>query len=403
VLVVGDRSCGKIETNGRTTTVGRDRPVTRGALVKFRIDRDVLADGVGWAARTLPSRPTLPVLAALRLDAGEDTLRVAGYDHEVFGEVTVPAEVADAGVALVSGRLLADIVRSLPSRPVDMVCEAGKVSVTCGSSRFTLQSLPVEEYPSLPDLPETVGRVPGALLAEAVSQVAVASGRDDMLPVLTGIRIEIDGDLLTLAATDRYRLAVRELPWQPARPGTSAVALVPARSLAETARSLGHDDVEIGLGASGLLGLATPDRRSTARLIDGEFPKYRTLFPSESSTIARVDTAALVESVKRVSLVADRNSPVRLTFGPDEVTLEASSGDDAQASESLPAQVTGEGLTIGFNPGYFLDGLGAIDAPTAVLAFTQPARPAVLQGADDLDAPPDPDYRYLLMPVRLAG
>jgi DNA polymerase III subunit beta len=321
----------------------------------------------------------------------------------VFGEVSVNADVAGGGVALVSGRLLADITRSLPSRPVDVVSEAGKVALTCGSSRFTLQSLPVEDYPTLPEVPETVGRVPGPVLAEAVAQVVVAAGRDDMLPVLTGIRVEIEGEQLTLAATDRYRLAVRELSWEPTRPGTSAVALVPARSLAETARSLGTGEVEIGLGSGGLLGLSTADRRSTARLIDGEFPKYRTLFPSESPTVARMDTAALVDSVKRVALVADRNSPVRLTFGPDEVTLEASSGEDAQASESLPAHVTGDGLTIGFNPTFLLDGLGAIDAPTAVLGFTQPARPAVLQGAPEPDAAPNPDYRYLLMPVRLAG
>jgi DNA polymerase-3 subunit beta len=398
VHVVALGVCGRIPGTSQTTD-GH----TKGALVKFRIDRDVLAEGVSWAARTLPNRPTLPVLAALRLQATDDRLQVAGYDHEVFGEVTVTADVEDGGVGLVSGRLLADITRSLPSRPVDVVAEAGKVSLTCGSSRFTLQSLPVEDYPSLPDLPETVGRVPGAALAEAVSQVAVAAGRDDMLPVLTGIRVEIEGDLLTLAATDRYRLAVRELAWHPTRPGTSAVALVPARSLADTARSLGSGDVEIGLGASGLLGLSTADRRSTARLIDGEFPKYRTLFPSESSTQARVDTSGLVESVKRVALVADRNSPVRLTFAADEVTLEASSGDDAQASESLPAQVDGEGLTIGFNPGYLLDGLGAIDAPTALFGFTQAGRPAVIQGADDMTGPPHADYRYLLMPVRLAG
>lgn len=371
--------------------------------MRFRIERDVLADGVAWAARTLPSRPTLPVLAALRLDADADAVRVAGYDHEVFGEVSFDADVADAGVSLVSGRLLADITRALPSRPVDLVAEAGKVTVTCGSSRFTLQSLPVEDYPTLPEVPETVGRIPGPVLAEAVSQVVVASGRDDMLPVLTGIRIEIEGDQLTLAATDRYRLAVRELAWEPVRPGTSAVALVPARSLAETAKSFGSGDVEIGLDTSGLLGLSTSDRRTTARLIDGEFPKYRTLFPSESATTARIDTAQLVESVKRVALVADRSSPVRMTFGEDEVTLEASSGEDAQASESLPGQVVGEGLTIGFNPSYLLDGLGAIDAPVAVMSFTQPARPAVLQGAEDMDAPTHPDYRYLLMPVRLAG
>ncbi len=200
--------------------------------MKFRIDRDVLAEAVSWAARTLPNRPTLPVLAALRIDASADSVRIAGYDQELFGEVTFPADVDDPGVALVSGRLMADITRSLPSRPVDLVAEAGKMSLTCGSSRFTLQSLPVEDYPALPEVPETVGRISGALLAEAVAQVVVAAGRDDMLPVLTGIRVEIDDEQLTLAATDRYRLAVRELTWEPTRPGTSAVALVPARSLA---------------------------------------------------------------------------------------------------------------------------------------------------------------------------
>jgi len=391
--------CGSIAT----TTLSQAPAGQKGTAVKFRIERDVLAEGVAWAARTLPSRPTLPVLAALRIEADADSVRVAGYDHEVFGQVAFDADVADSGVALVSGRLLADITRALPSRPVDLVAEAGKVTLTCGSSRFTLQSLPVEDYPTLPDVPETVGAIPGPVLAEAVAQVAVASGRDDMLPVLTGIRIEIEDDRLTLAATDRYRLAVRELAWTPVRPGTSAVALVPARSLADSAKSFGSGDVEIGLGSSGLLGLSTTDRRSTARLIDGEFPKYRTLFPSESATVARLSTASLVESVKRVALVADRSSPVRLTFGDDDVTLEASSGEDAQASESLPADVVGEGLTIGFNPGYLLDGLGAIDAPVAVLSFTQAGRPAVLQGADDMDSPTHPDYRYLLMPVRLAG
>lgn len=371
--------------------------------MKFRIERDVLAQGVAWAARTLPSRPTLPVLAALRIEASSDAVGVAGYDHEVFGQVSLRADVADSGVALVSGRLLADITKSLPARPVDLIAEAGKVTLTCGSSRFTLHSMPVEDYPTLPDVPETVGRVPGPLLSEAVAQVVVAAGRDDMLPVLTGIRIEIEDDQLTLAATDRYRLAVRELAWAPVRPGSSAVALVPARSLSETAKSFGSGDVEIGLDSSGLLGLSTTDRRSTARLIDGEFPKYRTLFPSESATTARISTAALVESVKRVALVADRSSPVRMTFADDAVTLEASSGEDAQASESLSADVVGEGLTIGFNPAYLLDGLGAIDAQVAVLSFTQPGRPAVLQGADEMDGPTHPDYRYLLMPVRLAG
>ena len=373
--------------------------------MKFRIERDVLTDAVSWAARALPSRPTIPVLAALRLEADVDagTVRVAGYDHTIFGEVSFPADVAAPGVALVSGRLLADITRSLPARAIEVVAEAGRVSLTCGSSRFTLQSLPVEDYPALPEIPPTVGTIAGADLAEAVAQVAVASGKDDMLPVLTGVRVEIDGQSLTLAATDRYRLAVRHLQWDPRSPDVSVVALVPARALADTAKTFGSDDVEIGLGESGLVGLSTPDRRSTTVLLDGEFPKYKTLFPSESATVARVDTGALVEAVKRVALVTDRHSPVRLTFDTDEVRLEAASGEDAAAVESVPSQLSGDGLTIGFNPHYLLDGLGALDAPVAVLSFTHPSKPVVLQGASSIDEQSNADYRYLLMPVRLAG
>jgi DNA polymerase III subunit beta len=374
--------------------------------VKFRVERDVLADAVAWTARTLPSRPTVPVLAGLRVDAGADGVTFSAFDYEVSGRVTVPAEVADDGTALVSGRLLADICRSLPPRPVDLTADGGKVVLTCGSARFTLLTLPVEEYPSLPAMPAASGTVDGAVLAEAVSQVAVAAGRDDMLPVLTGIRVEIEGETVTLAATDRYRLAVRELSWRPERSDVSAVALVPARTLADTARTLGTGEVTLALAGGSqdsLVGLAAGGRRTTTRLLDGEFPKYRTLFPGESVTVARVETSALVESVKRVALVAERNTPVRLSFSGDQVVLEAGSGEEAQASESLSATTQGEDVSIGFNPGYLLDGLGAIDAAFAHVSFTQATRPAVLQGVGSLDAEPDGSYRYLLMPVRLSG
>jgi DNA polymerase-3 subunit beta len=374
--------------------------------VKFRVERDVLADAVAWTARTLSSRPTVPVLAGLRVDAGADGVTFSAFDYEVSGRVTVPAEVADDGTALVSGRLLADICRSLPTRPVDLTSDGGKVVLTCGSARFTLLTLPVEEYPSLPAMPAASGTVDGAVLAEAVSQVAVAAGRDDMLPVLTGIRVEIEGETVTLAATDRYRLAVRELSWRPERPDVSAVALVPARTLADTARTLGTGEVTLALAGGSqdsLVGLAAGGRRTTTRLLDGEFPKYRTLFPGESVTVARVETSALVESVKRVALVAERNTPVRLSFSGDQVLLEAGSGEEAQASESLSATTQGEDVSIGFNPGYLLDGLGAIDAAFAHVSFTQATRPAVLQGVGSLDAEPDGSYRYLLMPVRLSG
>lgn len=378
--------------------------------MKFRVERDALADAVAWAARSLPLRPSVPVLAGLLVETEQEGLVLSGFDYETSTRVTIPAEIVDEGRALVSGRLLADISRSLPGKPVEMATDGSKVSLTCGSARFSLQTLPVEDYPALPEMPTASGTVRSDVLAAAVAQAVTAAGRDDMLPVLTGVRVEIDGSNLALMATDRYRLSLRELEWSPGQTDFTATALVPARVLAETAKSLtSGSDVTVALASTGvgegIIGFegqsAGGTRRTTTRLLDGEFPKVRALFPSESSTVARIDTAALVESVKRVALVAERNTPVRLSFSDGQVTLEAGSGDEAQASESLEAKVDGDDVSIGFNPGYLLDGLGAIDAPVAHLAFTQSTRPAALAGAADQDAEPSFDFRYLLMPVRL--
>ena len=379
--------------------------------MKFRVDRDVLAEAVAWAARSLPARPPVPVLAGLMLDADTDNggrLVLSSFDYEVSARVEVAAEVSEPGVALVSGRLLADISRALPDRPVDVATDAAKVVVTCGSSRFTLLTLPVEDYPALPEMPGASGSLHGDAFAAAVSQVSIAAGRDDTLPVLTGVRMEIEGSTITLAATDRYRLAVRDLSWSPEQSGLSAIALVPARTLADTAKALaGADKVTVALAASGagegLVGFEGSGRRTTSRLLDGEFPKYKSLLPSESASVATVDTAALVESVRRVALVAERNTPIRLSFSAGEVALEAGSGDEAQASESLDAELTGDDISIAFNPSYLLDGLGALDSAFAELRFTASTRPAVLAGKESADATAGDDYRYLLMPVRLSG
>jgi DNA polymerase-3 subunit beta len=376
--------------------------------VKFRVERDVLAEAVAWAARSLPPRPPVPVLAGLLLDADSDTLTLSGFDYEVSARVEAEADVAEPGRALVSGRLLADISRSLPNRPVDVASDGQKVVLTCGSARFTLLTLPVDEYPSLPVMPTASGSVAGDIFAAAVAQVSVAAGRDDTLPVLTGVRVEIDGESVVLAATDRYRLAVRELKWAPEQSGLSSVALIPARTLADTAKSLaGGEKVTIALATGGsgegLIGFEGSGRRMTTRLLDGEFPKYRSLLPSESATLARLETAAFIDSVKRVALVAERNTPVRLGFSDGQVTLEAGSGDEAQASESMEARLEGDDIAIAFNPSYLLDGLNAIDAPYVQLAFTTSGKPAVLTGLADADAAPASDYTYLLMPVRLSG
>ena len=375
--------------------------------MKIRIERDPLADAVAWAARILPQKSQLPVLSGLRLDAdASGALRLSGFDYEVSAEAELDVMVAEAGSVLVPGRLLADITRSLPGQPVEITTEGSRVQVSCGSARFTLPTLPLDEYPTLPDMPEVAGTLGSDAFAAAVTSVAVAAGRDDTLPVLTGIRIEIDGEDVTLAATDRYRLAVRTLRWQPADPSLQATALVPARTLAEAAKSLtAGAEVTLALAAGtsgeGMFGLSGASRRTTTRLLDGEFPKYRSLLPDSAAATASVDTDALTEAVRRVSLVASRTSPVRLSFSADGLVLEAGGLDEAEAAESLPASFEGEPLTIAFNPAYLLDGLGAIDSDEARLSFTAATKPAVLTGKASEDGAGD--YRYLLMPVRLAG
>jgi len=384
--------------------------------VRFRVERDVLAEAVAWTARSLPARPPVPVLAGLLLEAGPDGLSLSGFDYEVSARVTIAADVLEPGRALVSGRLLADISRSLPARPVEISTEGPKVQLVCGSARFSLLTLPVEDYPTLPEMPGVTGTLSSSLFATAVAQVAIAAGRDDTLPVLTGIRVEIDGDTVTLAATDRYRLAVRELTWRPEHTGLDAIALVPAKTLADTAKSLvGAESVAIALAnaasGEGLMGFDGAGRRTTTRLLEGEFPKYRALLPSESLTVADVDTGSLVEAVKRVALVAERNTPVRLSFSAGELQLDAGTGDEAQASESLACALDGDPISIAFNPQFLLDGLGAVDSPVARLSFTTSTKPAVLTGgsgagdggAGSADGGAGGAYRYLLMPVRLSG
>jgi DNA polymerase-3 subunit beta len=316
--------------------------------------------------------------------------------------------VAEEGTVLVSGRLLADISRNLPDRPVDVATDGTKVTVSCGSSRFTLLTMPADDYPALPQMPEASGQVPGDVFTLAVSQVTTAAGRDDTLPILTGVRVEIEGSTIKLLATDRYRLAERTLSWSPKGTDASAVALVPARTLAETARALGASaDVELALARSGtgdgLIGFEAGSRRTTSRLLDGEYPKVSAIFPSTSDTHAVVETGPLVEAVKRVALVAERNAPVRLRFSDGRLSIEAGQTEDAQASEAIEASLDGDEIEIAFNPAYLLDGLGALHQPWARLDFTLPTKPALLTGQAEQDGEPDDSFRYVLMPIRLAG
>ncbi|HEY2313836.1 MAG TPA: DNA polymerase III subunit beta [Streptosporangiaceae bacterium] len=376
--------------------------------MKIVLERDVLAEAVAWTARALPARPTVPVLAGIRIQAG-DELVLSSFDYDVSAQATVPVSTEEPGSALVSGRLLAEISRSLPAKPVHITVDDGRAVLTCGSATFTLLTMPEEEYPALPEMPPAAGTIGSDAFATAVSQSTTAAGRDDTLPALTGVRIEIEGDTLTLVSTDRYRLAVRELRWSPAHPDLSAAVLVPAKALADTARSLTNGaQVSIALalpgtegGGDGMIGFEGAGRRTTTRLLSGEFPRYQALLPKTVNAAAELSVSLLSESVKRVALVAERNTPVRLAFSAGQLLLEAGTGDEAQAEEIIEAEFSGDDLSIAFNPQYLLDGLAVIDSDTVRITFTESGKPALLTGKPGPDG--NPEFRYLLMPIRLGG
>ena len=384
--------------------------------MKIRVERDALADAVAWVARSLPNRPTAPILAGLLMNASGDEVILSSFDSTTSAQVTMPAEVTDEGTVLVSGRLLNEIARSLPNKPVEMVADHTQVELTCGSARFSLQTLPVDEYPTLPEMPTQTGLVDASVFEKSVSQVVIAAGRDELLNVFTGVRVEINGDRLSLLATDRYRMALKELTWQPSSPDIEGAVLVPGRVLADTAKSLtSGKTVTVSLSTTesegeGLVGFtgegAKGRREATTRLLNQAFPKVRHLMDVVGTVTVRVPTADLLAAVKRVSLVAERNTPLRMLIEDEHIALEAATGDQAHASEAIEAQVdvVGEEKSIeaaGFNPHYLLDALGALDAPYAHFSFTAPGKPCLITGLATIDGDQLFDYRHVIMLMRL--
>jgi DNA polymerase-3 subunit beta len=386
--------------------------------MKFQVERDVLAEAVGWASRALPSRPVIPVLSGLLLEAAADGLTLSCFDYEVSARVEVAAEVAEPGTVLVPGRLLAEITRSLPSLPVEFADDPEGVGLTCGSASFTLVTLPLEEYPDLPELPQIAGTVDGGMLAAAIGQVAPAASRDDTLPMLTGVNIEVDGETMTLVATDRYRLAVRDLLWSPVPPGCSGEFLVPARTLADAARTMApgeqvtirlrsdgssgpvttaRDDPGAGVrpaasgppaprGGDAMIGFEAGGRRLTTRLIAGDYIKYRSRFPADLPCRADMPAGPFTEAVRRVSLVAERGSAVRLSFGASQVTIEAE-----RAREIVRADFAGTEPVIAFSPHFLLDGIAAAGRAAAAPRADGSDGPARAARPDATAARPAPD------------
>jgi DNA polymerase-3 subunit beta len=375
--------------------------------MKFVVERDSLVDAVNWVSKSISNRPITTALLGIVINA-EDEITLSGSDLETSAKAKFAAQVSQKGKVLVPGRLLAEISRSLPAKPITFNLEGSRVLVSAGSAKFTLPTLPIAEYPTLPELPQTSGSLNSDLFATAVNQVAIAAGKDDSLPTLTGVFVEINKNQITLAATDRYRLAVRELNWSAQDAAIETTSLLRARTLADAAKSLiGTSQVSIALAPANtnekLVGFISDGKAMTSRVLDGSFPPFRHLLPSESTAEAIIEVAPFLDSVRRVALVTDKTVPLRLNFSNNSLVLEAGTGDEAQASEKLDINYKGEEINIAFNPTFLTDGLNAINTAFVHTAFTGANKPAVLTGQTEPTSAPITNYKYLLMPMRYSS
>lgn len=375
--------------------------------MKFTVESNVLVESVNWVSRSLSSRPIMTALLGIVIDVSNE-VTLSASDLETAAKSSFNADIKEKGKVLVPGRLLAEIARSLPNKPVSFLLDKNRVLLTAGTAKFTLPTLPINEYPNLPTMPENSGFIASDVFATAINQVAIAAGKDDSLPTLTGIHVDINKETITLAATDRYRLAVREIQWQPNNTDIATSALLRARTLADAAKSLvGVTQVSLAVApitaTERLVGFASEAKTMTSRMLDGTFPPYRHLLPSESIAQATIEVAPFLDSVRRVALVTDKTVPLRLRFTDSKLQLEAGAGEEAQATEELTIIYNGEAIDIAFNPTFLMDGLHAVGTPFVHIAFTGSNKPAVLSGKHEKDGPTTDNYRYLLMPMRYAS
>ena len=375
--------------------------------MKFQVNRDALSEAVSFAVRMLPQKKTLPILNAILIEADANAIRLSVYDHEVSARVEIVAQVETSGRALVSGRLMSDITSKLPNAPIEMSLDANKVLVKCGSAKFTLLTMPVEEYPNLPELPEAAGTVTGEDFESAVNQVVVAASKEDSTPQLNGILLETEDKTITMMATDRYRIAKRDLTWRADASTGSSSSLVMAKTLREVSKSFANQgDITIAINKTEgreMIGFKAGNRSVTSLLLKGTFPAVRALFPDEIPSFAIVATQELIDSARRVSLVLERDDFIRFVFEDGSLTLEATGNETAQASESINAELSGDQIALELKPQLLIDGLTGIHSEFVKVAFVRSENPnkpgpVLLSSHGSKEKTEEDNFRYLLQP-----
>lgn len=375
--------------------------------MKLTVHRDIFADAVSFAVKLLPQRTTLPILSGVLLSADDSSLTLSSFDYEVSARTSVTADVQQSGQVLVSGRLLSEIAQRLPQHDVVLELDGSSMKVTCGTAKFSLLTMPIEEYPQLPEVSGLAGEVSGEEFGKAIAQVSPAASRDDVTPVITGVLINIAGDTLALMATDRYRVAVRELPWSTTDSATEVSALVPSKTLSEVGKTFQHaETVTITVMTGGdreLVAFSADNKTVTSLLIKGSFPPVQRLFPESIENYSVVNTAELIEATRRVSLVVEREAPLRYTFNGDGVMLEALGSEQAQASETTDGHLVGDECVVSLKPQFLIDGLSHTGSEFARIGFSptdNPNKPGpvLITAQTSRDGDQEGAYRYLLQP-----
>ena len=371
--------------------------------MKVEIDTAALADAVAWTSRVIDARPSNPILAGVKLEAIDGTLQFSAFNYEISARHHIEAGVDEAGSVLVQGKLLADITKSLRSEKTYLVTDGSTLTITSGKSKFTLQLMPDTEYPDLPVVPAMLGQVDAPTFVQAVNQACVAVSREENRPVLTGVRMQFQGDKVVMTSTDRFRLARATFTWTPQNPDVDTTTLVRGSLLKDVARALDeHQNIRLDFDADSptLRGFENAVLVATSHLIDGYFSDGERLFADEYPIQAVVNKQDLLDAISRVALVAERNAPIRMTFTGQEVALSAGSVDEAQANETLDIDMDGDDITVAFNPSYLKEGLSAVTEPFVRIKMTTPVKPVEFNGQQEADSDESMDYRYLLVPMR---
>ncbi len=366
--------------------------------MKLVTNKQALVESLATVSKAVSTRTSIQVLSGVLLNASGDVVTLAATDMEISLRAPLSAQVEQPGAVVVPARIASDIARTLPGGEVVIEQRAGEtqVEIRAGESVFDLHSLPAADFPQLPQLAGEQFTVARDAFVQTIERVAPAASRDETRPVLTGVLIHLEKSLVRMVATDSYRLSVKETPLETSV-GKAVQAIVPARALTELARIAGSaadDGLSIVL-TENQIGFEIGGVSLISRLIDGQFPNYRQLIPESFDYEVAVDREELLEAIRRVGLLAHKNSPLRLRFGANTLTISAESQDIGRAHEVVPIQYSGDELEIGFNPDFLEAGVVAVKDSPVYLRFISPLRPGLIKGAAD-------DFLYLVMPIRLS-